>query len=69
MAATISRPAGGEGKMAALKKKFDAVLASRRWKEAVARKTAGMTTAQVLAFFNRDQIQLGRKQTNRRVTA
>ena len=55
--------------MATPKKKFDAVLSSRRWKETVARKTAGMTTAQVLAFFNRDKIQLGRKQTNRRVTA
>ena len=55
--------------MATPKKKFDAVLSSRRWKESVARKTAGMTTAQVLAFFNREQVQPGRKQTNRRVTA
>lgn len=55
--------------MATPKKKFDAVLSSRRWKEAVARKTAGMTAAQVLAFFSREQIQLGRKQSNRRVTA
>jgi len=41
--------------MATKKKTFDAVAESRRWKEAVARKTARMTPAQLLAFFNRDQ--------------
>jgi hypothetical protein len=59
--------------MATPKKKFDAVLASRRWKETVARKTARMTAGQVLAFFNRDmalsRMQSCRKRTNGRVTA
>jgi hypothetical protein len=36
-------------------KKFDAVVESRCWKEAVARQTAGMTRAEVLAFFNRQR--------------
>jgi hypothetical protein len=51
--------------MATSKKKFNAVLASRRWKEAVARKTAGMNAGQVLAFFNRDQA-LSRMQSSRK---
>lgn len=51
--------------MATRKKAFDAVAESRRWKEAVARKTAGMTPAQLLAFFNRDQ-SLARMQTCRK---
>ena len=59
--------------MATPKKKFDAVLASRRWKEAVARKTADMTAGQVLAFFNRHQtfsrMQSCRKRTAGRVAA
>jgi hypothetical protein len=59
--------------MAAPKKKFDAVLASRRWKETVARKTVGMSTGQVLAFFNREQalsrMQSCRKRTASRVAA
>lgn len=50
------------------KKKFDAVLASRRWKETVARKTAGMSAGQVLAFFNRNQT-LSRMQSSRKRTA
>jgi hypothetical protein len=54
--------------MAARKKKFDAVLASRRWKETVARKTAGMSARQVLAFFNRDQV-LSRTRSCRKRTA
>ncbi len=37
-------------------KTFDAVAESRRWKEAVAQQTAGMTREQVLAFFNRDRV-------------
>jgi hypothetical protein len=54
--------------MATPKKKFDAVVASRRWKETVARKTAGKTAGQVLAFFNRDQA-LSRMQSCRKRTA
>jgi hypothetical protein len=59
--------------MATRKKTFDAVLASRRWKETVARKTSGMSAGQVLAFFNRDKalsrMQSCRKQTSCRVAA
>ena len=33
-------------------KNFDAVLESRRWKESVARKTEGMSRAELLEFFN-----------------
>ena len=33
-------------------KNFDAVLESRRWKESVARKTEGMSPADLLEFFN-----------------
>jgi hypothetical protein len=40
--------------MATKKKAFDAVAESRRWKEAVAQKTAGMNSDQVIEFFNRD---------------
>jgi len=54
--------------MATPKKKFDAVLASRGWKETVARKTAGMSAGQVLAFFNRNQA-LSRMQSSRKRTA
>jgi len=31
---------------------FDAVAESRKWKEAVWRETAGMTDAEVVAYFN-----------------
>ena len=59
--------------MASKKKTFDAVAESRRWKEAVARKTAGMTSAQLLTFFNRDQalarMQTWRKKSPRHATA
>ena len=41
--------------MKTTKKKFDAVAESRRWKEAVARQTQGMTRAEVLAFFDRER--------------
>ncbi len=34
------------------KKTFDTVLESRRWKESVARRTAGMSRSEVLDFFN-----------------
>ena len=33
-------------------KKFDAVAESRKWKEAVARDTSGMSSAEVTAYFN-----------------
>jgi len=32
---------------------FDAVAESRKWKEAVARKTAGMSIAERIAYFRR----------------
>jgi hypothetical protein len=32
---------------------FDAVAESRRWKEAVARETQGMTAAERMAYFRR----------------
>ena len=41
--------------MATRKKAFDAVAESRRWKEAVAQKTAGMSPEQSIAFFNREK--------------
>jgi hypothetical protein len=48
------------------------VLASRRWKESVARKTAGMTAGQTIEFFNRDKalsrMRSCRKRTTGRVT-
>jgi len=40
-----------------MKKAFDAVAESRRWKEAVAKETAGMTPEQVLAYFDRAAVQ------------
>ena len=33
-------------------KTFDAVIESRRWKESVTQRTAGMSRAEVLEFFN-----------------
>jgi hypothetical protein len=36
-------------------KSFDAVAESRRWKEAVARRTQGMTREQVLGFFSKER--------------
>lgn len=51
--------------MATKKKTFDAVAESRRWKEIVAQKTAGMNTEQLIAFFNRDKA-LARMQTLRK---
>jgi hypothetical protein len=38
-------------------KTFDAVAESRKWKEAVARETEGMTHEQVMAYFDRDAVQ------------
>jgi hypothetical protein len=43
---TETKGAGDSGK------KFNAVRESRKWKEAVWRKTVGMTDAEVVAFFN-----------------
>ncbi len=34
-------------------KRFDAVAESRRWKEAVARQTEGLSREEVLAFFDK----------------
>jgi hypothetical protein len=36
---------------------FDAVAESRKWKEAVARETEGMTCEQVVAYFDRDAVR------------
>jgi len=38
-------------------KPFDAVAESRKWKEAVARKTEGMTRMEVLAYFDREAVR------------
>jgi hypothetical protein len=38
-------------------KTFDAVAESRKWKEAVARETEGMTREQVVAYFDRDAVR------------
>ena len=54
--------------MATRRKTFDAVLASRRWKEAVARKTAGLTAAQVLVFFNRERTPARTRSLTKRAT-
>ena len=37
-------------------KTFDAVAESRKWKEAVARETEGMTREQVVVYFDRDAV-------------
>jgi hypothetical protein len=37
-------------------KTFDAVAESRRWKQAVARETEGMSCEQVLAYFNKERV-------------
>ncbi len=38
--------------MKAKAKKFDAVAESRKWKEAVAKETEGMTREEMLAYFD-----------------
>ena len=38
-------------------KTFDAVAESRKWKEAVARETEGMTREQVVAYFDRQTVR------------
>ncbi len=42
--------------MKARMKKFDAVAESRKWKEAVARETRGMSPEQTIAYFDRDAV-------------
>ena len=37
-------------------KTFDAVAESRKWKEAVARETEGMTREEVVAYFDREAV-------------
>ncbi len=43
--------------MKARTKKFDAVAESRKWKEAVAEETTGMTPEQTLAYFDRAAVR------------
>ncbi len=43
--------------MKARTKKFDAVAESRKWKEAVARETEGMTPEQTIAYFDRAAVR------------
>ncbi|MDX2080532.1 MAG: hypothetical protein SFU53_07085 [Terrimicrobiaceae bacterium] len=59
--------------MATKTKPFDAVIESRKWKEAVARETAGMTREQLLAYFDRektlDRMRQARERAAKRQTA
>jgi len=43
--------------MGARTKKFDAVAESRKWKEAVAEETKGMTVEQTIAYFDRTAVR------------
>ena len=43
--------------MGARTKTFDAVAESRKWKQAVARGTEGMTREQTIAYFDRAAVQ------------
>lgn len=43
--------------MRAKMKKFDAVAESRKWKEAVAEETKGMTVEQTMAYFDRTAVR------------
>ena len=43
--------------MKAKTKKFDAVAESRKWKEAVAKETEGMTFEETLAYFDRAAVR------------
>jgi hypothetical protein len=53
LAASFAKSAASEEPTAPKPAKtFDAVSESRKWKEAVARETAGMSRAEVLDFFN-----------------
>ena len=42
--------------METMTKTFDAVAESRKWKEAVAHETEGMTRDEVVAYFDRDAV-------------
>jgi len=43
--------------MKAKTKKLDTMTESRKWKEAVARETEGMTSEQVVAYFDRAAVR------------
>ncbi len=43
--------------MRARTKAFDAVAESRKWKEAVAKETKGMTAEQTIAYFDRTAVR------------
>jgi hypothetical protein len=43
--------------MKARMKTFDAVAESRKWKEAVAKETEGMTPQQTIAYFDRAAVR------------
>lgn len=43
--------------MKARTKKFDAVAESRKWKEAVAKETEGMTSEQIMTYFDRAAVR------------
>jgi hypothetical protein len=43
--------------MKARTKRFDAVAESRKWKEAVAKETEGMTAEQTIAYFDRAAVR------------
>ncbi len=43
--------------MKAKTKKFDAVAESRKWKEAVAKETEGMTPEETMAYFDRAAVR------------
>ncbi len=43
--------------MKAKTKRFDAVAESRKWKEAVAKETEGMTPDEVVAYFDRAAVR------------
>ena len=43
--------------MKARTKRFDAVAESRKWKEAVAKETEGMTRDETLAYFDRAAVR------------
>jgi hypothetical protein len=50
-------------------KSFDAVAESRKWKEAVARDTEGMTSEQLLAYFDRKKTIERMRQARERAAA
>jgi len=43
--------------MKARPRKFDAVAESRKWKEAVAKETEGMTPEETIAYFDRTAVR------------